>query len=460
MKRKVILIALLSLFVSSCEMGEQTGSFSISTSENSQSPSETSQSIDEPSVSPSTSPSDNESMSASTPIDDTGKLIQLQYSGSGSNRYTTLQLFEDFKAARKAAGDRNTYSILYIEHDPDKVNSEILDWTVGPDVYEFASDKMRNFYEKGILSSVNAENATFVENNNSKIGKDLAIINGDYYAYPYTADNTYYVQYDTSFYSANDVKSIETMLDKAQAAGKKVGYNLKEAFWGGPAMFTFGADYNMTFDEYGDLTNITADFNSEKGVKAVKAIKKIVNHPAWQNAMEAPTPTNNLVACIAGTWDITAYKEALGDNYGCAAMPTVTVDGDTQHLGAFLGGKLLGVNSLKSKSWNGEVDIAQLNAAHELAKFLTNKESQLKRFDELGIVPCNNEALNEYRVSRDPNVNALIEQSIFAHAQTIVPENFWTSSVNLVEAIFNGFSTENEIKNILSTYNDNIINSK
>lgn len=349
-------------------------------------------------------------------------VIELEYSGTGSNKEFNLGLFEDFKAARKAAGDTHTYKITYVEHGPDKVDSEVQDWVVGPDVFEFASDKITGLYQKGALARVSGANATAITENNSVLGQELAKFNGEYYAYPYTGDNTYYVQYDKSFFTEEDVKSIETMLDKAAEKGKKVGYNLEEAFWCAGALFTYGADYNMTYTEDGTINTITADFDSEKGLKAGKAIYNIMKHPGWQNAMEAPTPTNGLVACIAGTWDIATYKEALGENYGCAPMPTVTVDGDTKHLGAFLGGKLFGVNPQRSQG-----DVERLAAAHQLALFLSNKECQLKRFDSQGVAPCNNAAASESRVVNDANVKVLYQQAEFAHVQTAVPGNFWTA---------------------------------
>ncbi|HRF70297.1 MAG TPA: extracellular solute-binding protein, partial [Candidatus Pelethenecus sp.] len=246
--------------------------------------------------------------------EDDSNVIKLEYSGTASNKDFNMQLFEDFKAARKAAGDTKEYKITYVEHGPDKVDSEVQDWVVGPDVYEFASDKITGLYSKSALAKISGQNATFISENNSDLGKDLATFNGDYYAYPYTGDNTYYLQYDKSVFTAEDVKSIETLLDKAEEKGLKIGYNLQEAFWGAGALFTFGADYNMVFDEDGSVTSVTSDFDSDKGLKAAKAILNIVQHPAWQNKMEAPTPTNGLAACIAGTWDIATYKKALGDN--------------------------------------------------------------------------------------------------------------------------------------------------
>lgn len=379
------------------------------------------------------------------------KTINLTYSGAASDQEFNESLFEKFKQYRKSLGDENTYNITYVAHGADKVDSEVLDWVVGPDVYEFASDKITVLYQKGALARLVGDNADFVTENNSELGVSLATFNENLYAYPYTGDNTYYVQYDTSFYTADDVKSIETMLEKAAAAGKKVGYNLGEAFWSAGALFTYGADYKMVFDEDGARTSISADFDGDAGQKAIKAMYQIMQSEAWQNEMAAPTPSNNLVACIAGTWDIAAYKEALGDNYGCAVMPTVTVDGDTKHLGAFLGGKLLGVNPQVSQGDND-----RLVAAHELAKYLSNEESQLARFEKNGIAPCNKAAATNSKVTSDPNVQVLIAQQEFAHAQTAVPGNFWTAPNTLYTAMSDGSFTLEEIATYAKTLNDSI----
>ena len=383
------------------------------------------------------------------------KTINLTYSGAASDQEFNESLCEKFKQYRKSLGDENTYNITYVAHGADKVDSEVLDWVVGPDVYEFASDKITVLYQKGALARLVGANADFVTENNSELGVSLATFNENLYAYPYTGDNTYYDQYDTSFYTADDVKSIETMLDKAAAAGKKVGYNLGEAFWSAGALFTYGADYKMVFDEDGAITSISADFDGDAGQKAIKAMYQIMKSEAWQNEMAAPTPSNNLVACIAGTWDIAAYKEALGENYGCAVMPTVTVDGDTKHLGAFLGGKLLGVNPQVSQGDND-----RLVAAHELAKYLSNEESQLARFEKNGIAPCNKAAATNSKVTSDPNVQVLIAQQEFAHAQTAVPGNFWTAPNTLYAAIADGSFTLEEIATHAKTLNDSIKASK
>ena len=386
-----------------------------------------------------------------------GKTIELEYSGTASDRDFNVSLFEDFKAARKAAGDKNTYNITYVEHGPDKVDSEVQDWTIGPDVFEFASDKITGLYQKGALARLTPTQTKWVKDNNNELGYDLASFNGSTYAYPYTGDNTYYFQYDKSIITnPEDAKSIERILEIANEKGLKLGYNLKEAFWGGAAMFTFGADYSMSFDEDGSIKNIEANFDGELGVKAAKAIKQIMSDPAWSNDMAAPTPDNKFIGCIAGTWDIATYRSTLDENYACAPMPTITIDGETKHLGAFLGGKLLGVNPARAGQ-----DTTRLKAAHELAKFLSDKECQLKRFDHASIAPCNKAAAAEKKVVEDENVKCLVEQAAFAHAQTAVPDQFWTAPATLTTAFADGtVTTDAQIKDAVKAFNDSVKGAK
>lgn len=385
-----------------------------------------------------------------------GETIDLVYSGTASDKDFNTQLFEDFKAARKAAGDNNTYNIEYIEHGPDKVDSEIQDWTTGPDVFEFASDKITDLYAKGALSKLSSTQSKWVKDNNSTLGANLAKFNKETYAYPYTGDNTYYFQYDKSIITnPEDAKSVEKILEIAEKGGYKFGYNLKEAFWGGAAMFTFGADYSMTFDADGSVKTVEADFDGANGLKAAKGIQKIIKSTAWSNDMAAPTPENKFIGCIAGTWDIASYKSALGDNYACAPMPTVTVDGETKNLGAFLGGKLLGVNSTRSSG-----NETRTAAAHELAKFLSGKECQLKRFENGKITPCNKEAANDPTVLADENVKVLIEHAAYAHEQTAVPGTFWSAPGTFVTSLTDGTVKDNDndttLKAALTTMNNAI----
>ena len=383
-----------------------------------------------------------------------GKTIYLNYSGAASDKAFNESLFEEFKKARAAAGDKNTYVIEYLEIGADKVDSTVLDWTApnAPDVYEAASDKIGILYQKGVLAKVGGKYAEFIENYMAGFGATLVTMNGSYYAYPYTGDNTYYLQYDKSIFSEEDVKSIETLLDKAHELGYKVAYDLETAFWGAAALFTFGADYSTSYDEDGNVLEIKANFNGEAGLKAAKAIYKIMNHPAREKGSGVPTAESDVRATIGGTWDIAKFKEFYGDNYGCAVMPTVTVDGETKNLGCFVGGKFFGVNPQVSK---GDPD--RLVAAHELAMFLSDKDAQVKRYENFGIGPCHSEAKKHPNMVNDPNMIVLAAQAQFGHPQDAVPAAFWTAPTTFVGGIADGTITLENIQEAIDTLNNSII---
>ena len=48
---------------------------------------------------------------------------------------------------------------------------------------------------------------------------------------PLTADNGYFMFYDKSFFTEDDVKSLDTMMDKAAAAGKKVSMDVANGWY-------------------------------------------------------------------------------------------------------------------------------------------------------------------------------------------------------------------------------------
>lgn len=390
-----------------------------------------------------------------------GQEINLVYSGTESDKVFNEGLLEEFKAQMAKDGDPNTYNISYVGHGPDKVDSEILDWAEkgkAPDVYEFASDKIAGLYSKGALARVTGANAKFIDDEMNAFGQACATFGDSYYAYPYTGDNTYYLQYDKSIISAEDAKDMKKLMDVAHSKGYKVGYNLGTGFWGAAAMFTFGADYSIEFTEDGTISDIKADFNGPKGLKAAKAILEIVNHPAFEDTSGVPATGAKIAAVIGGTWDIYTYnpekdehggfKTLWGDNYACAVMPTVTVDGETKNLGAFLGGKLLGINPQVSQG-----NPAQLQAAHKLARFLSGEYCQLQRFEKNNVAPCHLKAAQNEKVLASPNVAVLSAQGAFAHAQTSVPEGVWSAPSVLITAMKEGKCTAENLQTWIDEYN-------
>ncbi len=123
----------------------------------------------------------------------------------------------------------------FIEQNADKGNVTIEIWrqsefsakdTVladpksAADVFAFADDQLNELVQAGALQEVQL-NPDDMKSRNLPASVDAATMNDKLYAYPMTADNGYFLYYDASVLSAEDVQSVDTMLEKAAAAGKK-----------------------------------------------------------------------------------------------------------------------------------------------------------------------------------------------------------------------------------------------
>ena len=381
-----------------------------------------------------------------------GTTVELVFSGPADSREFYNEVFAKFKAAKAAEGDKNTYNITYVEFGEDKVDSLVTDWksAAAPDVYCYASDKILPLYQKGALAELGGAYKTFVTTANNQVNVDLATFNGKVLAYPYDGSNTYFLYYDKSVFTTAP-KTWEEVFAKAAETNKKFAYPLKTGFYSGALVTSFGAGWEMTLDNSGKVTEISADFDTDKGIKAGKAMLKIMKDKSFQNDQAAPTDTNKLVACVDGSWNLATYKEAMGENFGYTIMPTITIDNETVITKSFLGGKLLGVNPLK-----GGDD--RLVAAHELAQFVTSEDMQLFRFEEKGTLPTNIEALKTSEIASS-EMAQIIDATNAADgylAQGALPAGIWSAPETLAASIDDGSTTEANINTAMEVLNTTI----
>ena len=370
--------------------------------------------------------------------------------------WLTAQL-EAYNVLREQAGvSRITFEVRSISEG--NVDSEVADWSVGPDVYAYASDKVANLYQKGALAEVRGEYKDFIKTTMNASALEAATFAGKTLAYPYAGDNGYFLMYDSSRLSANDVKSFDSLFAKAASLGEKVAYPLETSFFSAGALFTYGARFNAIYSETGTLEEVTADFNTDKGLKAGKAIYSIVTNASWQNAEEIPTSANGVCAVVTGSWNVAAYQagiEAAGGTFACAPIPTVTVDGVTKNVGSFLGYKLYGVNPQAS---GGNAD--RLAAAHEVAMYLAGEQVQKQRFQDFKVAPTNKVVAATSEVQNTPHIKAIAAQAEFSVAQLAVPANVWSAPEIFVKAIESGACTLDNMESYLTTLNNSIISSE
>ncbi|NMO97424.1 sugar ABC transporter substrate-binding protein [Paenibacillus lemnae] len=122
----------------------------------------------------------------------------------------------------------------------------------------------------------------------------------------------------------------------------------------------------------------------------------------------------DLAIDINGPWELSAYKEALGDNLGVAPIPTIA------------GQPAVSLAGIKAWYVNAYTDYPK--AARLFANFATNEENQLKLSSLVGSVPTNKAAQESDQIKNDPYVSAFTEQFNSSVPMPSVPQmnNVWS----------------------------------
>ena len=131
----------------------------------------------------------------------------------------TAKMVESFKAQYP----EETFNItIGIESESTCKDTILTDPEAAADVFTFADDQLLDLVNAGAIQEV-LVNPEGVKAANGEGSVAAATVNGKLYAYPMSASNGYFLYYDSRFFSADDVKSFNTMVEKAAKAGKKVG---------------------------------------------------------------------------------------------------------------------------------------------------------------------------------------------------------------------------------------------
>lgn len=335
--------------------------------------------------------------------------IKLKVWGSQDDQAMLTVMIDEFKAANPD----QTYEIeLAVVGEPDAFTTYSEDPDAAADVFAFANDQLKDFVNSGGLYKV-TKNKDEIVAANLEGAVAAATLDDVLYAYPMTADNGYFMYYDSRALTEEEVNDMETILDVAANDGKKFFMDISNGWYN--ASFFIGAGCTLGIDADGVQTS---DYNNENGLKAAEAMKYVTAHDGFltgdDDILKAGFADGSIIAGVSGAWNATDIAGLLGDGYAATKLP-VYGDDDTQ-MGSFAGYKLIGINSQTS----------QPEAAMALAEWLTNEENQATRFETRGLGPSNINVANSDAVQSDVALGALAQQSEFAISQNDVLANFWT----------------------------------
>ena len=317
------------------------------------------------------------------------------------------------------------------------------DPTATADVYFYANDQLTDLIAANGIAKLGGETETYVKETNSQAIVDSVTVDGAVYGVPFTT-NTWFMYYDKSAFTEDEVKNLDTMLAK-----DKVSFPLNNSWY----IASFYVANGCTL--FGDGTDEAAgiDFGGDKGTAVTNYLVNMVANPNFVNDKDgsglAGLRDGSVKAMFSGSWDYAAVKEALGDNFGVTVLPSITIDGEAKQMKSFAGSKAIGVNP---NSQYPQVAVA-------LAKFLGSAEAQQSHYDLRSIVPCNTELLAQEAVQADALVvaqNATFDTTSILQPFVSKMGNYWTPAENFGNSLLNGEVTADNAAEMTESFNTSL----
>ncbi len=337
------------------------------------------------------------------------------------------KMIESFKA--EYAGQADFEITIEAQADGETRNTLLGDIHNGADVFSMPDDQLYSMISAGALSPV--VNADTIKNANLEDAVDAASYKGTLYAYPYSADNGYFLYYDKDYFTEEDVKTMDRILEVAAESGKKLSMEFNSGWY----MYSFyggtGLEFGINDDGVTNYCNWNSTENAIKGVDVAEAMLAIASHPGFKaqgdTGFVADAQSGEAIAGISGVWNAVSIKEAWGEDYGACKLPTYTCAGQQIQMSSFKGYKMMGVNAYSK----------HLEWAHKLAEWMTNEENQTLRFVERSQGPSNKNAAASDEVKKVPAITAVIEQSQYGTLQR-VGNSYWNACTSFADTLIAG----------------------
>lgn len=331
---------------------------------------------------------------------------------------------------------------VQIKGEDNAKTDALNDVEAAADVFGVASDQ---------LSALSAANAIYkipsaiADEIKSVIGDNTVFQStywdGDCYGFPYTDNTAAILYYNKSKLSEDDVKSLNTILEKAKVAAE-IGGGWHDMMWAATA----GAEVYTKNDK---------SINTLNKPEVAKVLAWLATQVKDGKMVDATDADNSAAmigdgqvdAAISGPWAASKFETALGDNYGVVALPTLTVEdaGLTDKQMVCFGGSKMNVINANSK---------EPEAALSLAQAIMSEDNQIKRFQANKTAPASTSLLSNAEVGSDAKVAAEVAQTANSVVATplLGTSGYWGAYGGIVDEIANGtLSDVTEIQTKLET---------
>ncbi len=349
----------------------------------------------------------------------------------GYDKGILATMCESFNAAHPEWNITFKYGVC---SEADAKSEVSKDPTAAADVYVYANDQLSDLVASGAIAQIGGSNLETIKSSYSQSMVDSVTYNGGVYGVPFTP-NTWFMYYNKSMFTEEEVKSFNTMMEKDLGDGiYNVAFPLTNSWYipafyyaaGGQLFGENGSDAaaGTNFGELSTVTEYLVDlkanpkFSVENNGSSIALMKE-----------------GKLGAYFTGSWDADQIRGALGENFAATQIPTVTINGTSGQMKSFAGSKAIGVNA-NSKN---------MQAAVALAMYLGSEECQKIRFATRGITPTCLSLSDDPAVVADEVSYAQTLEIINASVvQPMIPEmqNFWTPAETMGKEIDQGDVTK------------------
>lgn len=320
-------------------------------------------------------------------------------------------------------------------------DSVLNDVEAAGDVFFFANDQVVALKEAGALAKLGGSTLEMVESTMAESVVNTAKVDGDLYGIPFT-HNTYFMFYDKTLMTEEDVKTIEGIVNKETAEGVYNFYFESAGGWKLGAWY-YGAG-NTIYGANGDDLSAGCDWNNETGVAVTNYLIDLISNPKvgydGEITVSELVDEHRIGVWFDGSWNYQLYKDKLGDDLGLAVIPTFNLNGTDHQLLSFYGSKCIGVNAHSKAP----------AAANAFAAYLGSEEQQLLRFELSGQAPTNLAAGENEAVLADEVSTVLVNQSNTASVaqptSAIFAARYWTNAGTIPTEIRNGNITHDNVQ--------------
>ena len=346
------------------------------------------------------------------------------------------------KAFAEANADKWTITWETVVVGEDVAKDQILnDVEAAGDVFFFANDQIVALADAGAIAKLGGTTKEMVESTMAEAVVNTAKIGEDLYGIPFT-HNTYFMFYDKTLMTEEDVKTIEGIVNKETAEGVYNFYLEAGGGWKLGAWY-YGAGCSV-YGANGDDLSAGCDWNNETGIAVTNYLIDLVANPKvgfdGEITVSELVDEHRIGVWFDGSWNYQLYKDKLGDDLGLAVIPTFNINGTDHQLLSFYGSKCIGVNAHSKAP----------AAANAFAAYLGGEEQQLVRFEKSGQAPTNLVAGENEAVLADEVSKVLVAESNTASVAqptaAIFSARYWSNCGIVLSEINNGNITHDNVQ--------------